>query len=75
MTTEIASTSGHTNDTHLVVLVNGLNGNDTNWNVVVRNLRAKAKEGIAILASRSNMSLKVLVILQHCIVHKTVSML
>lgn len=59
ITQEVGSTAEPSKDTHLIVFVNGLNGNDTNWNVVVRNLRNKSKEGILMLASRSNMRLKV----------------
>lgn len=60
ITKEVESTSQLITKTHLVVFVNGLNGNDDNWSVVIANLRKHAAiREVAILASTSNMRLKV----------------
>jgi len=60
VTKEVESTSQSTTKAHLVVFVNGLNGNDDNWSVVIANLRKHAAiREVAILASTSNMRLKV----------------
>ncbi len=61
VTHEVPSTSSRTTEkTHLVLFVNGLNGNDDNWSVVIANLRKHAAvKDIAILASTANMRLQV----------------
>ncbi|BDA45665.1 probable lipid droplet phospholipase 1 at N-terminal half [Coccomyxa sp. Obi] len=59
ITEEVESRSPRIVKTHLALFVNGLNGNDNNWSVVIANLRKHAAiDNVAILASTANMSLK-----------------
>ena len=60
VTQEVPSNSSRTTKkTHLVLFVNGLNGNDDNWSVVIANLRKHAAvNDIAILASTANVRLQ-----------------
>lgn len=69
VTEEVASTSSRVVKIHLALFVNGLNGNNNNWSVVIANLRKHAAiDNVAILASTANMSLQVLiVILASCV--------
>ena len=63
VTEEVASTSSRVVKSHLALFVNGLNGNDNNWSVVLANLRKHASiNNVAILASTANMSLQVIII-------------
>jgi hypothetical protein len=60
VTAEVAAAPGPAMETHLILFINGLNGHEANWEVVIENLRKTGStDGMALLASTSNMRLKV----------------
>ena len=60
VTAELSNTPVPNTETHLVLFVNGLNGHEQNWDVVIENLqKTGSTDSMAILASTSNMRMKV----------------
>ena len=60
VTAELSMAPEPNAETHLVLFVNGLNGHEQNWDVVIENLqKTGATDSMAILASTANMRMKV----------------
>lgn len=60
VTAELSKAPEPNSETHLVLFVNGLNGHEQNWDVVIENLqKTGSTDSMAILASTANMRMKV----------------